>query len=57
MGTSEAVIETLYAQGSDLIKRKETFDLDRDKILALVEANEPLPEGIVVARGTHLRVE
>lgn len=55
--TSETVIETLYAQGSELIKRKETFDLDRDKILALVAANEPLPEGITVARGTHLRVE
>ena len=54
---SEGRIEELYAAGSPFIKRKETFELDRDAILAAHAAGEVLPEGIVVHKGSHLRVE
>ena len=55
--TSETVIETLYAAGSEFIRRKESYDLDREKILEAQDRGEALPEGIVVLRGSHLRVE
>jgi dTDP-4-amino-4,6-dideoxygalactose transaminase len=54
---SEGLIEELYASGSEFIKRKETFDLDRDKILAARDNGEELPDGILVEKSSHLRVE
>ncbi|HEY2851119.1 MAG TPA: siphovirus Gp157 family protein [Gemmatimonadaceae bacterium] len=54
---SEGLIEELYASGSEFIRRKEIFDLDRDKILAARENGEELPAGILVEKGSHLRVE
>lgn len=54
---SEGLIEELYASGSEFIRRKETFDLDRERILTAQDNGEELPAGIIVDKGTHLRVE
>lgn len=54
---SETVIDTLYAQGSEFVRRKETFDLDSKRILEAQKNGEEIPEGILIIRGTHLRVE
>lgn len=40
----------------DLVRRKETLDLDREAILAAVREGLPLPEGVRVETGTHLRI-
>lgn len=53
---SDLVIEELYAQGSDLVVRKETFALDREAVLKAQENGEALPEGVVVQIGSHVRV-
>ena len=53
---SETTIEELYVQGSEFIRRKEIFDLDREKILTAQAEGVALPDGIVVQKGTHLRV-
>jgi dTDP-4-amino-4,6-dideoxygalactose transaminase len=54
---SEGLIEELYASGSEFIRRKETFDLDRDKILDAQAIGVELPDGILIVKGSHLRVE
>lgn len=54
--TSETVIEELYAGGSPFAAQKVEYVLDRAKILEASKNGEDLPEGIVVRRGTHLRV-
>lgn len=53
---SEGLIEELYASGSEFIKRKETFDLDRDRILAASDNGEELPAGILIEKGSHIRI-
>lgn len=54
---SETTIDTLYAQGSEFVKQTITLSLDAPKIIAASENGEVLPDGILVSRGTHLRVE
>lgn len=53
---TETVIEDLYAQGSSLVEQQVSYKLDRDAILRLHKAGEDLPAGLIVRKGTHLRV-
>lgn len=53
---SEVRIEELYAQGSEFIRRREEFDLNREAILEAHKNGVELPEGILVKKGQHLRI-
>lgn len=65
---SESRIEELYAEGSLAVQQKVTYAVNYDRCVELAAADEAakaadpnaertLPEGIVVERGTHLRVK
>lgn len=53
---SEAIIEELYALGSPFVRRRETFALDSEAVLAAQERGDDIPSGVLIEKGSHLRV-
>jgi hypothetical protein len=54
---SETLIEELFVSGSPFAVQKIEYGLATNAIIAAHKNGEEIPEGIIVARGTHLRVE
>lgn len=50
----------LYGRGEayrPFVKRQDTYTLDRAAVLAAWKNHEPMPAGITVERGSHLRIK
>jgi hypothetical protein len=52
----EEKLEELYQTGSRFVEAIVTYRLRTDEILVAHKAGEALPDGILVERGTHVRI-
>ena len=53
---SPTVIEELYAAGSPLARQRVEYSLDYDAIVRLAKEEGDIPAGIIISKGSHLRV-
>ncbi len=54
---SESTIEELFVAGSPFAAQKVEFVLNREAIVRAEKEGETIPQGIVIHRGTHLRLD